>query len=250
MAPPLASWFSRVNRIRGTIWILKNTVMLINVLSLVSSVGFFAVGIYGYSDSSVVGIVSSSLPLACIILGIIVALISLIGVFSVANESALFIRVYFALLLLLILAEIIIGGVAFSHKDNVELYLTQAWTNAYKTDKSTIARLQGFFGCCGFRTVDDMAVRDKCMTMVPCYTKVKQQFLTGLNTMATVAVTLGVIELFCLLAAGLLVFFSRLSEDARNSELLEEARKLSLAEQERAKSKRYNFETPFEDGDD
>ncbi|KAI9224060.1 Tetraspanin family-domain-containing protein [Blastocladiella britannica] len=249
MAGLNASWFSRLNRIRGAIWVLKNLVMLVNLFALIVSIGFFIVGIVGYSSDSLVGIISSSLPAACIALGVIMALISLVGCFGAANESTFFMRVYFGFLAVMIVSEFVIGGVAYSHKGNIEMYLSQTWSNAYTSDKSIITRIQNMFSCCGLTTVSDMSV-PVCPTQTPCYAKVKSAFTNNLNSVATAAISLAVLELVCMLAAGLLVYFSNMSEDARNNELLEEAHKLAVVEQERAKSAKYNFESPFDVGDD
>ncbi|ORZ40374.1 Tetraspanin/Peripherin [Catenaria anguillulae PL171] len=194
MANPMTQWFSRLNRIRGTIWILKNLVMLVNVLALIASVGFFIAGIVGYNESNIVGIVSSSLPAACIGLGVIVALVSLVGCFGAANESPFFMRVYFGLLAAIVVSEIVIGGVAYSHKDNVEIYLSKFWTNAFNTDKSVVARIQRLLQCCGFRTVTEMAVLDACPVQTACYTRMRERFMSGLHTMGSIALALGVIE--------------------------------------------------------
>ncbi|KAJ3370997.1 hypothetical protein GGF31_003727 [Allomyces arbusculus] len=250
MARSIAAWFSRLRRIRGTIFILKNAMLLVNVLSLLASVGLLAVGIYGYSSDSVVGIVSSNLPLSCILLGLVVAVVSLVGCFGVANEARLFIRIYFILLTLLIFGQIVLGAVAASHKEDVEYYITQAWTNAYETDQSVLRRIQKYLKCCGLHDSSEMAVPDACPTTTPCIQSMKQKFTQGIGTIATTAIALGVIETFCLVAAGMLVYFAQLADDARETELLDEARQLALAERERSKEKRYNFETPFDDGDE
>jgi hypothetical protein len=57
-------------------------------------------------------------------------------------------------------------------------------------------------------------------------------------------------QLLCLFSAALFVYFSRAADVEREIELLDEARKLRMAEEERAKTKRYNFETPFAEDDD
>ncbi|KAJ1499880.1 hypothetical protein HMI56_004155, partial [Coelomomyces lativittatus] len=215
----------------------------------IAATGFVCVGLYGYSSQSIIGIVSSSLPLACIIIGLIVGLVSVAGCCGAANESRLFLRVYFALLSILILCQIIIGGIAISHKEDVEAYVKDSWQNAYTSDQTLITRVQNFMNCCGLTTVTTMVV-SPCNFTVPCFSKMKESFVSGMSTMATGALTMGIIEFICLLAAGVFVYVSKAEEESREMELLAEAKKLNLAETAKSKKKKYNFETPFEDGDD
>ncbi|KAL7754001.1 hypothetical protein RI367_000934 [Sorochytrium milnesiophthora] len=242
---------SKYNGVRGGMWFLKNTVLLVNVMTLIAGVGFMAIGLYGFMNKNVVGIVSESLPMACVILGVGVALISCVGCCGAANESKIFMRVYIGMLVLLIIAQIVVGVIAFSHKDDVEYHLSSWWQTTHEQNPTGLESVQDFFGCCGFHTLTDMPATDTCPSfMVPCYEKLKTSFEAGAQHMASAAVGLSLVELFCLIAASVFVHLARAMEASRDTSLLEEARKLQLRELESSKAKRYNFENPFDDDDD
>lgn len=89
-----------------------------------------------------------------------------------------------------------------------------------------------------------------CNSTTPCFDRMKESFVSGMSTMEAVAITLGVIELFCLLTAVLFNFFWKKEETTRELELMDEARRLNLAEKAQKNKKGFNFDNPFDDEDE
>ncbi|KAI9140147.1 Tetraspanin family-domain-containing protein [Paraphysoderma sedebokerense] len=254
-------FFSRQSSIAATAWVLKNLVLLINVLALFAGVALFAIGIFTYTKESIVVLTSTTLPTACVVLGLFVLAVAFFGICGAANESPIFLKVYFSLISILIIAELIIGTIAFTHVGDLDYYLEKSWKTAYdpkQSQQTTIVTVQNYFKCCGFKSTTDMAIPENCSELKgftkSCFEIIDTSFTNSLEGLGIGVITLGIIELLCLLFVGLLIYLTRLSAQARDDALLEEARKIAdkEIEKERAlksmksKKKDYNFARPFD----
>lgn len=80
-------------------------------------------------SSDIIGL-SSSIAAAAIAIGVIVSIISFLGCFGAANEKGMLLKTYFALLIVLVILEVAVGGAAYAKADQVlECLNLDSWTD-------------------------------------------------------------------------------------------------------------------------
>lgn len=86
--------------------------------------------------------VIKSAATAGIVIGVITTLVSLLGCLGATNEKGVLLRVYFVMLLLLVILQIICGSIAAAQKDQFPELATNAWADFYKNDQASITAIQ------------------------------------------------------------------------------------------------------------
>ncbi|EXX71024.1 uncharacterized protein OCT59_021804 [Rhizophagus irregularis] len=215
---------------------IKNVVVVLNFLSLLSGFILIVVGYYLTSTEAEVSLVTSSaikyrFPHVLISLGGLISLVSFLGCYGAANQKITFLKVYVISLFICIIIQIIIGSVAFAYHQDVDSILDRSWSKAFRDDKQLIADVEQYFRCCGFNSLSDRAV-PPCRYYTPCYASMKDSLTYSLQTIGIVGVVLGILELICLLlAAVLIIHIIRIHREEPNERqaLLAETRRLDDA---------------------
>jgi len=96
----------------------------------------------------------TSIPAGLIVLGFILLVIILLGLFGSFKKSTKFLGAYFILLFLFIICEFGVGGGAYALKSRIPTTLDNAWDSLSDIDKNN---LQITFTCCGWGNMTDAA---------------------------------------------------------------------------------------------
>ncbi|KAJ2017443.1 hypothetical protein GGI01_002628 [Coemansia sp. RSA 376] len=105
-----------------------------------------------------------SIPIASIVLGSLVVLISLVGIVSSIKRSQYMFGTYSGLLTLLVLFQLVVLLVIWLRPYDVDSRLSDVWEKLYNNDPDSIRSIEKDLKCCGFESPVDMAVPDNCAT--------------------------------------------------------------------------------------
>jgi len=217
----------------NTIYALRVFVILLNVFTSLAGLTLVGLGIYAYFRSDLL-LSTRTAPIAMIVAGALVFAVSFLGCFGAAIEHKNVLFVYFVVLMVLVLTQILVIGYGASN-DKLEDTLDRTWQRAYEQAPRIIRNIENEYACCGFRNVTDRAIPrthpESCVESPyfgydqPCFTQLVrayQEHQTGL--VITVAV-LGVVQGLAIIAAWILLM--RLpSEHQRELLYREEHRRL------------------------
>lgn len=142
----------------------------------------------------------STIAVASIVIGIIIAVVSFLGCFGAANEKGMLLKSYFALLILLVILELGVGFAAYGKRDTVESLLATTWhATAAGPNNASLIQIENLFKCCGYETMNSSAVPLDCQAVyhytVPCKDQVTLALEGNLATIGGAAISIGVIEI-------------------------------------------------------
>ncbi|KAF0553305.1 Tetraspannin-domain-containing protein [Gigaspora margarita] len=135
-------------------------VILTNTLTTIVGLILIVLGLYELASPEV-SLYSNAIPLATIIFGIAILLISITGCCGGLAENKPILWAYFIVLLLLIVLQIIAAIITLADTQNVEKVLDTWWQVAYNDNPRIIRDIEDKYSCCGFSNVTDRAVPKK-----------------------------------------------------------------------------------------
>lgn len=206
----------------------------VNILSAIAGIGLIGLGIYSWTQINVT-LASSATPITLIITGILVFIVSCFGLFGAISESRKILKIYFAILAILVVAQLAITITAFTSRHGVENTLNSAWQLAYEKHPRIIRDIEQEFSCCGFKNVTDRAIPkkqfDSCITNpyfgfeTPCFEELKEAYIEKENFIGGVGTILALIQISSLIFTFILI--NHLPTDRElEEELLAEHRRL------------------------
>ncbi|CAG8650962.1 11135_t:CDS:2 [Funneliformis caledonium] len=185
-----------------------------NTLTTIAGLILIGLGLYGVFSSEV-RLYSSEIPIATIVLGFLVLLISITGCCGAFVENRPIL--YFIMLLILIIAQIIIAIVVLADRANVEDILNNAWQKAYDDHPSIIRDIEDEYSCCGFKNITDRAVPksspDACVNSPwfgydrPCLENLSRAYRSHNTMLGVLGIILAIIQILALISAYILIAF-------------------------------------------
>lgn len=138
-----------------------------------------------------------------IVIGAAICLVSVLGLCGAANDGngLIALKTYAILVGVLILVQIIFGGVAYLKRDQLPRLIENSWTSAALNDSSVVSQIEIMFSCCGWKaTNDSSAVPSNCVALYPqrnkpCFNAIEVAIADHLDTIGGIGVGLGIIEL-------------------------------------------------------
>ncbi len=199
-----------MERLMGTlVFSLKNFLLVLNFLSAFAGMilGLTCLYLintrsYGLNDADASFL--DPLIMFGIVIGGAVLVVSILGLCGAANESngtGIFaLKTYSILVGILILVQIIFGGVAYLKREQIPTLIERSWTSAALKDSKLIAQIQSQFSCCGWKSTNDSsAVPPTCIVIFPernepCFEAIDESLSSHLSTLGAIGVGLGIIE--------------------------------------------------------
>lgn len=179
---------------------------LINFVTLMVGIALSSAGIYGLSvvNEAASQVISLWIPTMILLLGLAVSLVSLLGMYTAFNESSTSYRVYFGVLLALLLIQVLVSSMALARQGDVDLMLYDAWDRAYDRDPQALVRLEKSYGCCGFASLHDRAVPKDCADngafgfVIPCRDRLGRPIKRAMSTLGITGLVLaGLLVNYC-----------------------------------------------------
>jgi len=198
---------------------------ILNTLFLVSGVLLIALGAYALTHY-VDGVSESNLTIALIVLGSLVAIVSLFGCIGVSFKSRGMLKAYFAFVLVFMLVQIAVGITAYIYRDDIPIYASENWGKLTDTGKQDIERA---FVCCGWADPTDRpspTCTDVYGYTDGCEVAVNQSISDNLYIIGATAIAVGALELIVAIFACCLIQRIPTTEEVEKA-LLEEARRLN-----------------------
>jgi len=191
-------------------------VILTNTLTTLAGVILIGLGLYELASPEV-RFYSNVIPLATIILGVLVFLISVTGCFGAIAESKPILIMYFIILLILVIVQVIAAIVTLVDSQNVERVLDNAWEKAYQEHPAIIRDIEDEYACCGFRNTTDRAIPkrtpESCVESPwfgynrPCLASLENSYRRHHTMLAVWGIILAIIQILALISAYLLIMF-------------------------------------------
>jgi hypothetical protein len=196
----------------------KNTLLVVNFVSLFAGILLVATGSYVKTHEEVLLGFSSSLPLFACLLGIVISIVSVMGCFGSANDEygAGALRKYMISLSFLILAQILLGVIAYSQGQGIPVVIESAWLDA--NNANTVNLLQVYFQCCGFRQINDtVSQKTQCETLhqdwalnhPPCYPTIEAALRDSLSSLGAAGLVVGILQGIALIFSAILLWVIR-----------------------------------------
>eukprot|EP00160_Parvularia_atlantis_P019707 Unigene784_Nuclearia_a/m.2553 Unigene784_Nuclearia_a/g.2553 ORF Unigene784_Nuclearia_a/g.2553 Unigene784_Nuclearia_a/m.2553 type:complete len:242 (+) Unigene784_Nuclearia_a:85-810(+) len=127
--------------------------IIFNSLFLAAGIAVLAAGIYFYVQASTYGI-PRTFSVGAIVVAIFVIVIALVGLVAAIIINKIMLWIYFALLVMILAAEIAVAVVAYQYTSSLESFLGQEYRKLSETDR---AALENGFNCCGFLNTTDFS---------------------------------------------------------------------------------------------
>ncbi|CAG8625402.1 18852_t:CDS:2 [Dentiscutata erythropus] len=189
-------------------------VILTNTLTTIVGFILIVLGLYELASPDV-SLYSNAIPLATIIFGIVILLISITGCCGGVAESKPVLWAYFIVLLILIVLQVIVAIVTLIDTQNVERVLDTWWQAAYTDNPRIIRDIEDKYSCCGFRNVTDRAIPkkspDACTKSTwfgydkPCLTVLTQAYRHHQTALGVWGIILALIQILALISAYVLI---------------------------------------------
>ena len=209
----------------------KYMLVVLNFLNLLLGMAVLAVGIYGTAvGSQLTHLVSITAPILVLVLGGLLVLASVLGLYATFMENTKMLRTYFGMLSALLLVQVIVSAVAVARRQDVDLKIYDAWGRAYDHDQHLIQKLEKTYACCGFATLHDRPIPENCATdkefgfTRPCREPLGHAARSSLKTLGWSGLWLGLLQGLVLLLT--LAMYSDLLTGERDASRLAEARHL------------------------
>jgi len=188
---------------------VKKGLIGMNFLFMLFGLTLLGVGIYMFVTlTNVKSLLSMGLPIALLIIGTFICMLSCFGCCGAIKRSKPLLLIYLALLLLIILAQILIGWYGYTQTSSLENDLYSQWKGASNSDRNA---LQDEFNCCGFYNSTDYPGSNCNTTITPttptdlkgCEAKIKDLCKTYLKVIIVLGSIFAVIELIGLITSCL-----------------------------------------------
>ncbi|KAJ1734048.1 hypothetical protein LPJ61_001268 [Coemansia biformis] len=152
--------------------LLRAAAMLLNTVAATAAIFLVVTGIVDrVSTYSVFG--GATMPVGSIVIGAVVACVSLLGIVGSAKRSQYLCGTYAGLAAVLVVLQMIALTVLWLRPYDTEDSFARAWETLYNDDPNTIRFIERDLKCCGFRSPVDMPVPATCSI------KKKYGFSTG-----------------------------------------------------------------------
>lgn len=189
-------------------------VLVLNALTAVAGLVLLGLGVYTLIKADVL-LYSKAIPITLIVAGGLTFLVSFVGCFGAASESRPILYSYFAVLLLLVITQAILGIVTIVNQDKIDNFLDSAWQDAYDRHPRVIRDIQNEFSCCGFRKPTDRSVPktkpDSCQNSpyfgydTPCFESLKEAYSSYQTALWIVGIFALLVQIGALVATWLLI---------------------------------------------
>ncbi|CAI2188737.1 3912_t:CDS:2 [Funneliformis geosporum] len=198
-----------------------------NTLTTIAGLILIGLGLYGVFSSEI-RLYSSEIPIATIVLGFLVLLISITGCCgAIAENRPILVTVSFT-------TQIIFAAVILADRANVEDILNNAWQKAYDDHPSIIRDVEDEYSCCGFRNVTDRAVPksspDACVNSPwfgydrPCLDNLSRAYRSHHTMLGVWGIILAIIQILALISSYILIAFLPNARERENQYLSEHDR--------------------------
>jgi len=205
-----------------------------NILFLIFGCVLAAVGSYALSGH-VNALAGVTVPRGIIVVGVMIILISIMGLLASWKESRLFLSVYFFFILILTVILFSVGIAVFVEKDKSGQYMSQGWRSLDymgSPDSANEIRidLQNSLDCCGL-TVFNVSAGYPCpatalQTKQTCLPRLQSVFESNFGTAGSCAIGFSIVMIFGM------VFVCILMEGIKKKRHLEHLRKLNKSYRE------------------
>jgi len=208
--------------------LIKNLLMMISFLSMIA--GFVLIGTGGIivadSNGDLVNL-AGTIGAAAISIGVIVSGTSFLGCFGAAKEKGTMLKWYFAVLLVLVILQVSVGGAAYSKGDEIPGMLESAWKREAETvtNSTILLAIERQNECCGYRNSSDFPVTPLCVQKYNdrgCAAVLTDFLVQSVDTIGVVGITIGIIQLVALIFS--IVMYRKISrKENSQAALLNEA---------------------------
>lgn len=142
---------------------LRAIYMVINGIACIAALFLLIVGVTGLSDMfKEFG--GTALPITSIILGCLVAVLSLVGIVGSIKRSQYVFGTYSGLLTLLVVLQLVALTTIWLRPHDIQEKFGDIWQQMYKNDRGSIKYIERDLKCCGFKNPKDRAVPKLCLT--------------------------------------------------------------------------------------
>ncbi|KAJ3313652.1 hypothetical protein HDV04_001662 [Boothiomyces sp. JEL0838] len=188
----------------------KAFLIVSNIVTLIVSMLFIAGGGYIISNGQddITGL-TNGLGVGTIIVGIIQALFSFIGLVGAAQEKTVLLKTFVAIYALILIAEIVIGSIAYAERN--ELNLEPSWNTLANNPihNSTILMIEQNFQCCGYKDINLNAVPSNCYQVygysVPCQQALTHSIDESLEFIGGAGLITGLLQVLLLMVAVVVI---------------------------------------------
>jgi len=180
--------------------IIKHSLLWGNLAVLLIGAVLLGFGVYtlvGPTDLSFLSSASQQVSIAALVVGCLVVALSFLGCCGACCESRLLIGLFLVGLLLLMLAEFAIAGVAYVRRNDISDTLGLAWNEA--TDATKI-QVQNSFQCCGWDNITEQ-VRP-CNYTIPCGQQIISEVQNNLLALGIVGIIVAIIQVLAFILGG------------------------------------------------
>jgi len=126
-----------------------------------------------------------SIPAGLIVLGFILLIIIVLGLYGSFKKSTKFLGAYFLLLFLFIICEFSVGGGSYSLRSSIPTQLQNGWDKLPDVDRNN---LQSYFNCCGWLDTTDHS-GSNCWTNTSTPTNSSMSTTLGMTTGTIIVVS-------------------------------------------------------------
>ncbi|RHZ88587.1 hypothetical protein Glove_22g107 [Diversispora epigaea] len=199
-----------------TVSMCRLFVIIANILTTISGLILIGLGLYGLFSPEM-RFYSNAIPLATIILGILVFVISITGCLGAIAENRPTLITFFIILLILVIIQIIFIIITVIDAQNIEMILDKSWDKAYNEHPSIIRDIEDEYSCCGFRNTTDRAVPKRspeaCIKSPwygydqSCLSNLEVSYKKHQNTISFWFITLAVIQILSLIFSYILIMY-------------------------------------------
>lgn len=176
----------------------KRFLLAINLVFLALGAALVGFGAYAL-NSNALGLTSKALPTAALALGVFVLVVSVLGCCGAAQENRCILFLYVAVLSILVVAQLVVGGLVLADRDNADKLLGEGWDSAGNDGR---VDLQNEFSCCGFETeTDNPGVPCPDTFDGPCLPALRDEFNDRLVVIGAIALALAFFEVSGLVLA-------------------------------------------------
>ncbi|KAJ3273573.1 hypothetical protein HDV01_004340 [Terramyces sp. JEL0728] len=177
-------------------------------LEQIVSLLFIAGGGYIISNDEDITGLTFGLGVGTIVVGILQAVVSFIGLVGAAQEKTVLLKTFVAIYVLILIVEVVIGSVAYAERN--ELNLEPSWNKlANSQNNSTILMIEQQFQCCGFKNITLNAVPANCHQVygynVPCQQALTTAIDQSLNFIGGVGLITALLQITLLAVAVVVI---------------------------------------------
>ncbi|KAI8872878.1 Tetraspannin-domain-containing protein [Ramicandelaber brevisporus] len=181
-------------------------ILLINFLGMLVGLIVLGIGVYTLlTKDNPTGYSNDKIAIATIVLGGVIAVISAIGFCGSWTHSPRVLRLYFGLLTLLIVLQIVMAIIVYTRLNSKDSILDDNWSTLFNSNKNVISDLENYYSCCGWKETNDRSVPDNCSAernfTTACKEPVTRGFEKGLRIVSISLLALAVIQIIGMLGS-------------------------------------------------